>query len=137
MHFRILGGILIVVVALAVMASSASARYLSYTGAYRSVLLNAIDGKNETKIADDYSIGIGRRLRVGRLEFPVTLKGDEFLEYVPGVYKPDGESIPARFIYIHNYCTWNAVAFWRYREVWIKRRDLNCETWWDESRTQP
>jgi hypothetical protein len=115
---------------------TAEARYLSYTAAYRAVLLNAIEAKYETTFPDDYSIEIGRRLRLGRVEFPVTLKGDEFFTYVPGSHEPGEPEKPARFIYRHEYCAWNGVAYWHFREIYVKRRDLACEYWVDENRTQ-
>lgn len=134
MRLKILGGLLVAAFALGPLVSPASARYLSYVQAYRAAVLDSIEAKQEVKFGE-WDLGVGQRADPSRVEFPVSLQGDELDHIVPGVHTKEVDE-PIRFIYFHYFCGWVDVVHWRGVVVAVRKRSVACEHWYDESPTQ-
>jgi hypothetical protein len=111
----------------------ASARYLSYSAAYRAVYWDVQQGQSEVPGRQGTEINACTRISYGRLHCPARIYENDLYEVIRGHYDENGVYQPIQFIYFHYYCQWTSAAHWRGRQVVATRLGLNCDEWFDEN----
>src|SRR5689334_21819756 len=81
--------------------STADARYLSYSAGYRAAYLDFLRGEAEVTGVQSSDIGICVRGGIGRIECPLKIFEDRFVEYIPSGFDAEGRYHLSRFIYYH------------------------------------
>jgi hypothetical protein len=105
-------------------AGAASARYMPYAAAITAINYDSRQASYEVDWDDGPRRGKCGQGLPSLYECQISLEGRLPYDYDTEV----------GIIYEAHFCSWVAVAKWRFRSVVVKRREFGCEHWTETSR---